>query len=93
VIPLSVAQISEIVGARADLFADLDATVTGPVVIDSRKAGPGSLFAALPGQQADGHDFAAQAVAAGAMAVLATRPTCPPRWPRWPRPSSPGGPG
>ena len=73
-IPLSVAQISEIVGARADLFADLDATVTGPVVIDSRKAGPGSLFAALPGQQADGHDFAAQAVAAGAMAVLATRP-------------------
>ena len=73
-IPLSVAQISEIVGARADLFADLDATVTGPVVIDSRKAGPGSLFAALPGQQADGHDFAVQAVAAGATMVLATRP-------------------
>jgi UDP-N-acetylmuramoyl-tripeptide--D-alanyl-D-alanine ligase len=73
VIPLSVAQISEITGARADLITDRNGTVTGPVVIDSRKAGPGSLFAALPGERADGHDFAAQAVAAGATAVLATR--------------------
>jgi UDP-N-acetylmuramoyl-tripeptide--D-alanyl-D-alanine ligase len=74
VIPLSVAQISEITGARADLITDHNGTVTGPVVIDSRKAGPGSLFAALPGQRADGHDFAAQAVAAGATAALVTRP-------------------
>jgi UDP-N-acetylmuramoyl-tripeptide--D-alanyl-D-alanine ligase len=74
VIPLSVAQIAEITGARADLITDHNGTVTGPVVIDSRQAGPGSLFAALPGTRADGHDFAAQAVAAGATAVLATRP-------------------
>jgi UDP-N-acetylmuramoyl-tripeptide--D-alanyl-D-alanine ligase len=47
--------------------------VTGPVVIDSRASAPGALFAALPGTRADGHDFAAAAVAAGA-AVLATRP-------------------
>ena len=73
-IPLSVAQISEITGARADLITDHNGIVTGPVVIDSRKAGPGSLFAALPGERADGHDFAAQAVAAGATAVLATLP-------------------
>jgi UDP-N-acetylmuramoyl-tripeptide--D-alanyl-D-alanine ligase len=75
VIPLSVAQIAEITGARADLITDHNGTVTGPVVIDSRQAGPGSLFAALPGTRADGHDFAARAVAAGAAAVLATRPT------------------
>jgi UDP-N-acetylmuramoyl-tripeptide--D-alanyl-D-alanine ligase len=75
VIPLSVAQIAEITGARADLITDHNGTVTGPVVIDSRQAGPGSLFAALPGTRADGHDFAARAVAAGATAVLATRPT------------------
>ncbi|MBO0806364.1 MAG: hypothetical protein J2P25_25220, partial [Nocardiopsaceae bacterium] len=51
--------------------AELEAiTVTGPVVIDSRRAGPGSLFAALPGEHADGHDFAAAAVANGAVAVL-----------------------
>ena len=73
-IPLSVAQVSEIVGGTADLIADPGAVVTGPVVIDSRQARPGSLFAALPGPRADGHDFAASAGAAGATTVLATRP-------------------
>ena len=43
-------------------------------MIDSRQAEPGSLFAALPGERADGHDFAAAAAAAGATAVLASRP-------------------
>ena len=57
-IPLPLAQIAEIIGARPDLLADRSAVVTGPVVIDSRQAGPGSLFAALPGERADGHDFA-----------------------------------
>ena len=37
--------------------------------------GPGALFAALPGQRADGHRLRRRgAVAAGAVAVLATRP-------------------
>jgi UDP-N-acetylmuramoyl-tripeptide--D-alanyl-D-alanine ligase len=48
--------------------------VTGPVVIDSRRVEPGGLFAALPGEHVDGHDFAPAAVAAGAAAVLASRP-------------------
>ena len=48
--------------------------VTGPVVIDSRQAVPGALFAALPGEHADGHDYAAAAAAKGAVAVLAARP-------------------
>jgi UDP-N-acetylmuramoyl-tripeptide--D-alanyl-D-alanine ligase len=74
VIPLSLAAIAEITGARPDRVADLSAEVTGPVVIDSRKAGPGGLFAALPGEQVDGHDYARAAVAAGAVAVLASRP-------------------
>jgi UDP-N-acetylmuramoyl-tripeptide--D-alanyl-D-alanine ligase len=74
VIPLSVGQIAEITGAVRDPVADPAAMVTGPVVIDSRQAEPGSLFAALPGLRADGHDFAPQAVAAGATAVLASRP-------------------
>ena len=73
-IPLSVGQIAEITGAVRDPAADPAAMVTGPVVIDSRQAEPGALFAALPGQRADGHDFAPQAVVAGATAVLATRP-------------------
>jgi UDP-N-acetylmuramoyl-L-alanyl-D-glutamate--2,6-diaminopimelate ligase len=37
---------------------------------DSRQAGPGSLFVAVPGLKADGHDFIAQALQAGAAAAL-----------------------
>ena len=74
-IPLSILEIAQITGAATDRVPDLGATVTGPVVIDSRQAAPGSLFAALPGERADGHDFAAAAVAAGAVAVLGTRPS------------------
>ncbi|HEY1639100.1 MAG TPA: UDP-N-acetylmuramoyl-tripeptide--D-alanyl-D-alanine ligase [Streptosporangiaceae bacterium] len=73
-IPLSVAQLAEITGAVLDEVPDPAAVVTGPVVIDSRDAQPGSLFAALPGTRADGHDFAAPAAAAGAVVSLATRP-------------------
>ena len=53
---------------------DHDGTVTGPVVIDSRQAVPGALFAALPGERVDGHDYAAAAVRQGAAAILAARP-------------------
>lgn len=47
-----------------------DPEITG-VTADSRKAGPGFLFAALPGAKVDGRDFAARTAAAGAAAVLA----------------------
>ncbi|SDU22283.1 UDP-N-acetylmuramoyl-tripeptide--D-alanyl-D-alanine ligase [Halopseudomonas salegens] len=40
------------------------------VVIDSRQAGPGCLFVALPGERVDGHDFLAQAREQGAAAAL-----------------------
>jgi UDP-N-acetylmuramoyl-tripeptide--D-alanyl-D-alanine ligase len=72
VIPLTLAQIAEITGGR--LHGEPTAVVTGEVVIDSRRAAPGGLFAAVAGERADGHDFASAAVAAGAVAVLATRP-------------------
>lgn len=72
-IPLSVAQLAEITGAVPEHLGDDQALITGPVVIDSRDARPGSLFVALPGQHADGHDYAGAAAAAGAVAVLASR--------------------
>jgi UDP-N-acetylmuramoyl-tripeptide--D-alanyl-D-alanine ligase len=72
VIPLTLAQIAEITGGQ--LSGEPAAVVTGEVVIDSRRAGPGGLFAAVAGERADGHDFASAAVAAGAVAVLASRP-------------------
>ncbi len=78
-IPLSLGAIArltgaQLVGAAPGQEADPAALVTGPVIIDSRAAASGALFAALPGTRVDGHEFAAQAVAAGAAAVLATRP-------------------
>ncbi|HTT52940.1 MAG TPA: UDP-N-acetylmuramoyl-tripeptide--D-alanyl-D-alanine ligase [Streptosporangiaceae bacterium] len=73
-IPLPLHDVASLTGATLDQVADPAAVVTGPVTIDSRAAAPGALFAALPGSRADGHDFAAQAVAAGATAVLASRP-------------------
>jgi UDP-N-acetylmuramoyl-tripeptide--D-alanyl-D-alanine ligase len=42
------------------------------VLIDSRAAGPGDLFLALPGLRVDGGEFAAAALAAGAWGVLVT---------------------
>jgi UDP-N-acetylmuramoyl-L-alanyl-D-glutamate--2,6-diaminopimelate ligase len=45
-----------------------DTEVTG-IAFDSRRVKPGDLFVAMVGQQADGHAFAADAVARGAAAV------------------------
>ena len=76
-IDLTLAQIAEIVGGElADISAaDAAATrVTGSVEFDSRAVTSGGLFLALPGARSDGHDFAAGAVAAGAVGVLAARP-------------------
>lgn len=73
-IPLSFAEIAAITGGRQHDITDPEARITGPVVIDSREAGPGTLFAAFDGEHVDGHDFAEGAVASGAVAVLATRP-------------------
>jgi UDP-N-acetylmuramoyl-tripeptide--D-alanyl-D-alanine ligase len=72
-IPLPLARIAEITSGALTGMADPGAVVRGPVVIDSRAAGPGSLFVAIKGERADGHDFARQACEAGATAVLASR--------------------
>ncbi len=76
-IDLTVAQVAEIVGGELADISTADAArlhITGTVEFDSRKITPGGLFLALPGARADGHDHAAAAVAAGAVAVLAARP-------------------
>ncbi|WP_336924149.1 UDP-N-acetylmuramoyl-tripeptide--D-alanyl-D-alanine ligase [Aquipuribacter sp. SD81] len=44
--------------------------LTGVAVLDSRVAGPGDLFVAVPGSRVDGHDHVAGAVGAGAAAAL-----------------------
>jgi UDP-N-acetylmuramoyl-tripeptide--D-alanyl-D-alanine ligase len=77
VIDMSLAQVADIVGGELVDVSAADADrirVTGTVEFDSRAVTPGGLFLALPGARSDGHDHAAAAVAAGAVAVLAARP-------------------
>ncbi|OLM13666.1 UDP-N-acetylmuramoyl-tripeptide--D-alanyl-D-alanine ligase [Pseudonocardia sp. Ae505_Ps2] len=73
-IEMTPAEIAAVTGGR--LHRIDDETAAAPVTaveFDSRRIGPGGLFLALPGERADGHDFAAQAVTRGATAVLAGR--------------------
>ncbi len=50
-----------------------DVEISG-ITSDSRRVRPGALFTAIHGYTVDGHDFAAAAVAAGAVAVVVERP-------------------
>ncbi|PLX93800.1 MAG: UDP-N-acetylmuramoyl-L-alanyl-D-glutamate--2,6-diaminopimelate ligase [Desulfuromonas sp.] len=66
----------------ADLIADITGlTPSGPTTVevcalcvDSRQVKPGSLFFALKGVAADGHDFIEEALAAGASVICSQRP-------------------
>lgn len=56
-------------GADFDRAALRDGEVSA-VICDSRKVIPGCVFVAVRGSASDGHDFAAEALAAGAAAVV-----------------------
>ncbi len=70
-IELGLAEVADAVGGT---LTGPTGTVTGKVTVDSRTAGPGDLYVALPGERVDGHDFVGAAVAAGAAGALSTRP-------------------
>jgi UDP-N-acetylmuramoyl-L-alanyl-D-glutamate--2,6-diaminopimelate ligase len=53
--------------------AGTDTPICG-LAYDSRKVAPGTLFFCVPGFRSDGHDFAARAVADGAVALVVERP-------------------
>ncbi|MCA8989043.1 MAG: UDP-N-acetylmuramoyl-L-alanyl-D-glutamate--2,6-diaminopimelate ligase [Planctomycetaceae bacterium] len=52
------------------------------VCCDSRQAGPGDLFVAVPGGQAHGNQFASQAMTAGANGILTDTPLAIPNAPQ-----------
>ena len=64
---LSLSQIAAAVGGR---LIGPDATVTGPVVTDSRQASPGALFVAVHGERTDGHAHLGSAGALGAVGAI-----------------------
>jgi len=72
-IALTLAEAAEAVGGTLAGGAAPDAVLNGTVTNDSRAVGPGGLFAAFVGEKVDGHDFAAAALAQGAVAILASR--------------------
>lgn len=74
-IPLTLEQIADVTGGRVVDAPAEQLTVTGPAFVDSRRVEPGGLFVAVSGERVDGHDYAGQAVAAGAAAVLGERST------------------
>ena len=55
-----------------DLFA-LQPVEVRDLAYDARAVTPGALFFAVPGERADGHDFAAEAVERGAVALVVER--------------------
>ena len=62
VIALSLTEVARVTGGSVVAPAGVDpaaVVVDGPVVTDSREAGPGGLFVARVGEHADGHDFVA----------------------------------
>ncbi len=70
-IPLSVAQVCAATNGVAHHLAP-EAMITD-VRTDSREISAGCLFVAIKGERADGHDFAADVISAGARAVLSAR--------------------
>jgi UDP-N-acetylmuramoyl-L-alanyl-D-glutamate--2,6-diaminopimelate ligase len=59
-------------GVEAEVDGDPATRVDG-LAYDSRRAGPGVLFFCVPGERADGHEFAPAAVSAGSPALVVER--------------------
>ena len=65
---------AEVPGARVEAGGGYEVR---RVVHDSRRAGPGDLFVAVPGLRVDGHDFAGQAASQGAAVAVEREVTLP----------------
>ena len=70
-ITLTAGEIALLVGG--ELLCDRDLLISKAPVFDSRLATPGCFFLALKGENADGHEFAADAYRNGAMFSLTSQ--------------------
>ncbi len=72
---MQLSQLTETINPVARLGPPVDPPISS-VTADSRQAGEGSLFIAIPGEVQDGHDYITDAVSRGARAIIVER-TCP----------------
>ncbi len=72
-IPLSLREVAAVTSGRVLPEGAGAVLVDRGVFTDSRECGPGTLYVARSGEHADGHDFVAAAVDAGAVAALTAR--------------------
>lgn len=82
--PTTLKQIAEVTGGQ--LTGD-SGTVVSDVSHDSRRAGPGTLFAAVRGELFDAHKFVPQVLEQGSIGVLSEQdaPSDLPTWAAWVR--------
>ncbi len=73
-IPLTAQEVAEATGGRLGDGTSAETIVSADAVIDSRLAVPGSLFVAIAGESADGHDYVGSALGRGASLALVSRP-------------------
>ena len=72
-IPMPLRDVAVLADGSLDPVESGGIVVDGPVVTDSREAGPGSLYVARVGEHADGHAYVAAARDRGAVAALTSR--------------------
>src|ERR1700704_1689413 len=67
-------RLDQLVAGLAPVDGGGDDVGIAGLAYDSRLVRPGALFFCVPGFRSDGHDFAAQALADGAVALVVERP-------------------
>jgi UDP-N-acetylmuramoyl-tripeptide--D-alanyl-D-alanine ligase len=72
-VPPSIALDDLLAAVGGRLLGPTDVTAITGASVDSRRVTPGSIFVALHGERADGHDFVGEALAAGASGALVER--------------------
>lgn len=78
---MTLAHIAEVCGGTYFGPEEKKTEEVADIVTDSRKAGEGSLFVAIPGERVDGHKFIPNVASQGALAVISEQkletPPCP----------------
>ena len=70
---LTAEEIAKAVGGKLEIYGDGTLSNVTNITYDSRDVCKGSLFCAIKGERADGHNFIADVVAKGAVLILANK--------------------